>query len=148
MKTFKWGDQVVQYGEPIINRRTGKPFNYISKIGYRWPTSENFLDHEINRIKTELADRKARRKLKREQKRLDRLKEEASKPADSYLIKLMQEARAAQRLVKDARAYEAECWAKLSRYLLDGTRDDGKKPRVRIIIDHDDVPARGQQGAR
>jgi hypothetical protein len=147
MKTFKWGDQIVKYGEPIINRRTGKPFNYISKIGYRWPTSENFLDHEINRIKTELADREARRKLKREQKRLDRLKEEASKPADSYLIRLMQEARVARRLAKDATAYEVKCWDKITRYLATGERDDGKKPRIRIV-EHDDTAARGQQGAR
>jgi hypothetical protein len=88
------------------------------------------------------------RAAKQEQRRLDRLKIEATSAADSYVTRLMNEAAAAQRLVKDAKAYEAECWAKLSRYLLDGTRDDGKKPRIRIIIDHDDVPARGQQGAR
>jgi hypothetical protein len=114
-------------------------------------TSESFYVRERDRIIRELVDRKARSKLKREQKReqrrLDRLKIEATSAADSYVTRLMNEAAAAQRLANDARAYQAQCWAKLSQYLLDGTRDDGKKPRIRIV-EHDDAPARGQQGAR
>ena len=68
-----------------------------------------------------------------ETRRLDRLRIEATTPADSYLTRLMNEAATARRLARDAKAYETDCWAKLSRYLLDGTRDDGKKPRIRIV---------------
>jgi hypothetical protein len=114
--------------------------------------SESFWVKEHQRIVTELAERKTRRELKKVQKRerlrLERLRAAATTPADSYLTKLMNEAATARRLARDAKAYETEVWGKLSRYLTDGTRDDGKKPRIRIIENDADAAAQGQQGAR
>jgi hypothetical protein len=113
--------------------------------------SASFYARECNRIANELADRKARRELKKAQKRerlrLDRDRIEATTAADSYVTRLMNEARFAQRVTKTAKEFEQETWAKLSRYLIDGIRDDGKRPRIRIV-DHNDIPAERQQRAR
>jgi hypothetical protein len=77
-----------------------------------------------------------------------RLDEQNKRPtaADSYFIQCLTNM-IVSRQIKAGKVIDRKLQDRLMRYLLDGTRDDGKKPRIRIV-EHDDTAARGQQGAR
>jgi hypothetical protein len=129
---------------------TSNPRHSFRSLTMRWIPPEEMSMRRDALAAMKLAKAKGvkltfKKAMQQQERRLDYKKNEAT-AADSYVTRLMNEAAAAQRLVKDAKAYEAECWAKLSRYLADGTRDDGKRPRIRIV-DHADVPARGPRAA-
>jgi len=103
------------------------------------------------RRRVKLTFRQAMQQIER---RLDYKKKNEARPADSYVVQLMQQMREAVQVQINAKKFRAECNQRLIRYLATGERHDKKKPRVRIMIDDDtnltddQAPAQGQQGAR
>jgi hypothetical protein len=59
------------------------------------------------------------------------IKPETMVPADSYLIAVMKNLRFAKHI--KAPKTERLLWGRLMRFLATGERDDGKRPRIRIV---------------
>jgi hypothetical protein len=86
------------------------------------------------------------------ERRLDYKKKNEARPADSYVVRLMEQMQQAVQVQINAKKFREECNQRLLRYLATGERHDGKKPRVRIIEEFEDAgptrsaPATGDRG--
>jgi hypothetical protein len=87
--------------------------------------------------------------IRQECQKVYRLEQQHKPPsgADSYFVQCLRNM-IISRQISCRAADRRMLQDRLMRYLETGERDDGKKPRIRIVENDADVPAQGRQGAR